>query len=367
MVVPSELVQCLEPVPLGDFNELIARVAKLEELALEKGTGPFERKKTSSTCSSREGSDCAADLAEARWEVLQDMIEQEQEARNKDIRMLKEAVTELPKFAAQALGTECQSSASSCATDPAEFDYLQENAGAATEAFKMIAEQIRSEVRQQLEESEQKMRKFITETLAASMRQMTSVMADVIPKVEAAPRLRSPEMQARTSLREADGTGVFMSNIRVSVPPVSLRSSLSPERSLNSNWTPACPPPNRLPTPSSPPSNRLATPKKADGSVNPDRRTAAALTPGLARPRTSPWMATSPCSAMLSPRRSIGCTPQRSSAEQSSVQRASLSTFTSGSKSATALRSQTPHQVVTSPTHSASVAYVTSPTLVYRG
>jgi len=116
-------------------------------------------------------SDFQADLAESRWKVLEDLIQHEHEARNEDTKKLesmihegqteileeckimREDVHELAKLASRSVP-----SAASDATEPKGSE----------EAFELILDQIRSEIRQQLDDSTEQLRGWVQETVTTS-------------------------------------------------------------------------------------------------------------------------------------------------------------------------------------------------------
>jgi len=278
-----------------DFETLVARVTALE-LAVETHHS-FARKETGSTRATQsDGSDCSADLAEARWEVLQDMIEQEQEVRNKETRRLEEALSELPKFAAQALNTECPSSAASSATD-APDEEESKSGEAVTEAFKMITDQIRLEVRQQLEACENRIRSWVKESQASSSQQLSVILTEFT-----------------TSSIEKQEASKLQAPAKAKTPPGNLLAaqrshsnhSCSPERStLNGAWTPSRPPAT-LGTPGITSWNGVHTPLSSTREIKPpsaDGRMAAGISPVFMRPRVSPWAGCNSACDLASPRR----------------------------------------------------------------
>lgn len=108
-------------------------------------------------------SPCSADLAEARCEILKQMLEQEQKARIDNIRIIQQTLAELPTLAAEALAVHAECTVTHLAGSEKATDIQQpsEASESAMQAFKVLAASLRSEFQQQLQQSVAELRVWV--------------------------------------------------------------------------------------------------------------------------------------------------------------------------------------------------------------
>lgn len=151
------------PEEVDSLPKLSARVSQLEDRLHEMMLSP----PAGAVCPEsnlewlRQGtlSPCSADLAEARWEILQEMIEQEQEERIESTKIINQTLAALPALAAQALTIDAKSE------NAWQIQQKSEVGDAAMRAFDVLVAGVRSELQQQLQQSEAELRSWVQSML----------------------------------------------------------------------------------------------------------------------------------------------------------------------------------------------------------
>lgn len=206
------------------LQRLSARVSQLEDrlqkmLSLPAGVGGPESECENwfmnGPLSSR-----STDMAEARWEILQQMLEQEQKARIESIHIVQQTLAELPTLAAQALAVhaECNVKPSAGSGGPSKATYVQqpsETSESATQAFKVLAAGLRSEFQQQLQQSEAELRVWVQSMLEeTNQRNLSKAVSEAklpaLPIFSSRQMVRDPTPLASPELRASRSQSAFV-------------------------------------------------------------------------------------------------------------------------------------------------------------